>query len=95
MGRVLLAGLPSAERARILDRVELAAPGSAGWRPAGSDRRRNDRRVQDRATSGYNGAERRKDDRRGWPERTVMVYRVVDAPVVREPIADERLRVAA
>ena len=61
--------------------VELPVPGSTSWKPAGDDRRRRDRRVLDRTTTGYSGPERRRTDRRHRPQHTVVVYRVVDAPV--------------
>jgi hypothetical protein len=61
--------------------VELASPGTPSWRPAGKERRGNDRRVLDRVTAGYTGPERRRGgDRRRRPQSTVTVYRVVDQP---------------
>jgi hypothetical protein len=79
----------AAEKAEIcLVPVELAEPGSHGWRPAGNDRRRNDRRVRDRIESGYTGPERRKANRRTEPHSTVTVYRVaVEPEKVKLPLA--------
>jgi hypothetical protein len=66
-------------RAKIeLVPAELAAPGSSGWMPAGEDRRKWDRRVLDRAASGYTGPERRRADRRQRPPRTTTVYRAIE-----------------
>jgi hypothetical protein len=62
--------------------VMLPTPGSASWVPAGMDRRTGrDRRVLDRAASGYTGPERRRGERRRQPHKTVVVYRVVERPV--------------
>jgi hypothetical protein len=44
------------------------------WRPAGTDRRRKDRRRQDPQSSGYTGPERRRDQRRRRPSSTMTVY---------------------
>ena len=60
--------------------VELPAPGSVSWKPAGHDRRRDDRRVLDRSASGYSGPERRRTHRRHQPKHTVVVYRAIEAP---------------
>jgi hypothetical protein len=67
--------------------VEVATPGSDGWRPAGNDRRGIDRRQMGRMESGYMGPERRTDDRRSRPESTVTVYRVVETTTERVDVA--------
>ena len=73
------------------------------WRsdaaPTSGDRRRIDRRIRDRAISGYTGPERRVNDRR-QTIGTVVAYRAIydrsvvevpDAPVqVAEPVAEDR-----
>jgi glycosyltransferase involved in cell wall biosynthesis len=64
----------------ILEPVQLPAPGDQSWRPAGSERRREDRRELDRVASGYTGPERRHANRRRQPRHTVTVYRVVERP---------------
>jgi glycosyltransferase involved in cell wall biosynthesis len=73
-----------AESARIaLQAVELAAPDTEQWRPAGSDRRRHragDRRGNGQARDRYEGPERRQA-----PERT---RRVLDARDPSEVAAD-------
>jgi glycosyltransferase involved in cell wall biosynthesis len=58
-----------------IELVKLEAPthALAAWRPAGYDRRRGDRRMLDRLTSGYRGPERRLSERR-LPEQTATVY---------------------
>ena len=63
-----------------IDLREHAVPSleSDTWRPAGHDRRRGERRVLDRAASGYTGPERRQGDRRAQYTDPARVYRVVD-----------------
>jgi glycosyltransferase involved in cell wall biosynthesis len=60
--------------------AQLPHPGSAGWMPAGSDRRRHDRRRASREEAGYAGPERRNRDRRAESTHTVTVYRALPEP---------------
>jgi len=59
--------------------IELPAPGTEAWFPAGRDRRRRERRVLDREASGYTGPERRRGERRRQPSSVAVVYRAVSA----------------
>ena len=73
-------GTPRATQPIRLVPVELALPGTDGWRPAGSDRRRQDQRQLSHHESGYAGPERRRQDRRAELPNTVTVYRALCGP---------------
>ena len=58
--------------------VSMPHPADERWVPAGSDRRRTDRREPSSDADRTAPDRRRRNDRRKPPERTVTVYRVVD-----------------
>jgi glycosyltransferase involved in cell wall biosynthesis len=71
-----------AEAVKIsLEEVELPAPDTPQWRPAGSDRRRGSGDRRSSESRGYDGPERRQA-----PERT---RRVLDAHAAAQPAASE------
>lgn len=71
----------SPQRPQIgLHRIELPSPGSEGWRPAGNDRRRSDRRGPVHFALGWTDPERRRLERRRQPQSTVTVFRANQAP---------------
>jgi hypothetical protein len=74
---VRAASRPRPDHRICLVPAQLAHPGTDGWMPAGADRRRLDRRRREREAIGYEGPERRRDDRRAEPLYTVTVYRAV------------------